>query len=177
MDTATSRSMTGVGRARAYASPLPSPVPSSSLPPRPPPAILEVPSAHTLRHSARSRRIHLRLPTHPLEKPGSFALHYGYCDFAQYDGRWQGKGVRVAAPRRAPSPPVPAPPRRPPRPRAPSPPAPAIPEVVAKPKLPPCNPRITQTSSCIIRHFQTAISLAKCSKARGICGFYGCLCD
>ena len=99
--------MTGVGRARAYASPLPShrprrpvppsPVPSSSLPPRPPPAILEVPSAPTPRHSARSRRIHLRLPTHPLEKPGSSALHYGYCDFAQYDGRWQGEGVRVPA--------------------------------------------------------------------------------
>ena len=38
------------------------------------------------RHSARSRGIHLRLPTHQPEKPAPFALHHGYCDFAQYDG-------------------------------------------------------------------------------------------
>ena len=131
--------MTGVGRARASASPPPPlvpspppprlPLPSSSLPrpiaplpspPRPPPAIPEVPSAHKLRHSARSRRIHLRLPAHPLEKPGSSALHYGYCDFAQYDGRWQGKGVRVPA--AAPRPIAPAAPsHRPIAPAAPSP--------------------------------------------------------
>ena len=137
MDTATSRSMTGVGRARAYASHVAPPsfalhvrlraVPGRTRPrpPSPPPAIPEVPSAHKLRHSARSRRIHLGLPTHPLEKPGSFALHYGYCDFAQYDGRWQGEGVRV--PRRAA---VHRPRARPTyRPRSLPRPPPAIPEV------------------------------------------------
>ena len=45
-----------------------------------------VPSAPKLRHSARSRGIHLRLPTHQAEKPVPSALQYGYCDFAQYDG-------------------------------------------------------------------------------------------
>ena len=39
-----------------------------------------------LRHSARSRGIHLCLPTQQPEKPAALALHYGYCDFAQYDG-------------------------------------------------------------------------------------------
>ena len=39
-----------------------------------------------LRHSARSRGIHLCLPTHQPEKPVPSALQYGYCDFAQYDG-------------------------------------------------------------------------------------------
>ena len=44
------------------------------------------PTAPKLRHSARSRGIHLCLPTHQAEKPVPSALHYGYCDFAQYDG-------------------------------------------------------------------------------------------
>ena len=110
------------------------PVPPSHRPrsrSRPPPAIPEVPSAHKLRHSARSRRIHLRLPTQPLEKPGSSALHYGYCDFAQYDGRWQGEGVPAAVP--VPSPPPPRPPCH--RPRSRPRPPPAIPEVPSAHKL------------------------------------------
>ena len=89
--------------------PVPSPPPPRPPVPRPP-AIPEVPSAHKLRHSVRSRRIHLRLPTHPLEKPGSSALHYGYCDFAQYDGRWQGEGVPVPRPAVPAARPVPVPP-------------------------------------------------------------------
>ena len=93
MDTATSRSMTvlcgvtvcagtddGVGRATA------SPPPTRSPSLRTPPVISEVPAAPKYRHSARSRGIHLRLPTHQPEKPAPSALHYGYCDFARYDG-------------------------------------------------------------------------------------------
>ena len=45
-----------------------------------------MPTAPKLRHSARSRGIHLCLPTHQPENPAPSALHYGYCDFAQYDG-------------------------------------------------------------------------------------------
>ena len=50
------------------------------------PSFPAVPSAPKLRHSARSRGIHLCLPTHQPEKPVPSALQYGYCDFAQYDG-------------------------------------------------------------------------------------------
>ena len=66
MDTATSRSMTVL----AFRMPLRNPVPF----------------ALQLRHSARSRGIHLCLPMQQPEKPAALALHYGYCDFAQYDG-------------------------------------------------------------------------------------------
>ena len=59
----------------------------------PTPTITEVPAEPKLRHSARSRGIHLRLPTHQPEKPAPSALHYGYCDFAQYDGVVWGDGV------------------------------------------------------------------------------------
>ena len=59
----------------------------------PTPTIPEVPAAPKYRHSARSRGIHLRLPTHQPEKPAPSALHYGYCDFAQYDGVVWGDGV------------------------------------------------------------------------------------
>ena len=51
---------------------------TSSFPKYPPPS--------KLRHSARSRRIHLPLPTHHPENPAPSAHHHGYCDFAQYDG-------------------------------------------------------------------------------------------
>ena len=100
MDTATSRSMTVlcgvtvcagtddvVGRATA------SPPPTRSPSLRAPPVIPEVPAEPKYRHSARSRGIHLRLPTHQPEKPAPSALHYGYCDFAQYDGVVWGDGV------------------------------------------------------------------------------------
>ena len=106
MDTATSRSMTVLASPKYPQHPnfvipeVPSAPklrhPRSTLcaqtssspkyPPRPNFVIPEVPSAPKLRHSARSRRIHLRLPTHQPEKPAPSALHYGYCDFAQYDG-------------------------------------------------------------------------------------------
>ena len=59
---------------------------SPKCPPHPNFVIPEVPSVPKLRHSARSRRIHLRTPTHSPYKPAPPALHYGYCDFAQYDG-------------------------------------------------------------------------------------------
>ena len=47
-----------------------------------------MPFAPQQRHSAHSRGIHLRLPTHQPETPAASALRYGYCDFGQYDGRW-----------------------------------------------------------------------------------------
>ena len=59
---------------------------AESMTPAPHPAIPEVPLAPQLRHSVRSRGIHLREPTHQPEKPAPSALHHGYCDFAQYDG-------------------------------------------------------------------------------------------
>ena len=55
-------------------------------PPNPNAVIPGVPVEPKLRHSARSRGIHLCLPTHQPEKPVPSALQYGYCDFAQYDG-------------------------------------------------------------------------------------------
>ena len=82
MDTATSRSMTALVRQRCMRRRITALVRQR----RPPPVIPEVPSAPQLRHSARSRRIHLPLPTHHPENPASFARHHGYCDFAQYDG-------------------------------------------------------------------------------------------
>ena len=51
-----------------------------------PPVIPGVTAEPKLRHSARSRGIHLPLPTHQPENPAPSALHHGYCDFAQYDG-------------------------------------------------------------------------------------------
>ena len=97
MDTATSRSMTALAGQRHLCPRTPScrhskashrtPTPSSpKYPLRPNTVIPEVPVEPQLRHSARSRRIHLRLPTHPPENPAPSALHHGYCDFAQYDG-------------------------------------------------------------------------------------------
>ena len=47
-----------------------------------------MPFAPQHRHSAHSRGIHLRMPTHQPETPAALALRYGYCDFAQYDDRW-----------------------------------------------------------------------------------------
>ena len=52
----------------------------------PAPTFSEVPAAPQLRHSARSRGIHLPLPMLQPEKPAPSARHHGYCDFAQYDG-------------------------------------------------------------------------------------------
>ena len=92
MDTATSRSMTALARPRHSGPPTPSsrhstPLqPAPKCPPHPNFVIPEAPSVPKLRHSARSRRIHLRTPTHSPYKPAPPALHYGYCDFAQYDG-------------------------------------------------------------------------------------------
>ena len=74
MDTATSRSMTALVEQRCPRLPTP------------PPVISGVPAEPQHRHSVRSRGIHLRLPWHQSENPAPFALHYGYCDFAQYDG-------------------------------------------------------------------------------------------
>ena len=78
----------GVGRATVSPSPdTPSRLPTqSSRLSTPPPIISGVPAEPQHRHSARSRGIHLRLPWHQPENPTPFALHYGYCDFAQYDG-------------------------------------------------------------------------------------------
>ena len=97
MDTATSRSMTVlVGQGVSvlwHPSPVIPEVPvesklrhSRSSCRIQTPSFPAVPTAPKLRHSARSRGIHLRLPTHQAEKPAPTALHYGYCDFAQYDG-------------------------------------------------------------------------------------------
>ena len=105
----------GVGRATV------SPPPTRSPSLRAPPVTPEVPAAPKHRHSARSRGIHApclqpppfpkypqhpnfvipravaesisRLPRHQPEKPAPSALHYGYCDFAQYDGVVWGDGV------------------------------------------------------------------------------------
>ena len=88
MDTATSRSMTALVGQRCPRLPTRSSRLStqSSRLSTPPPIIPGVPAEPQHRHSARSRGIHLCLPTHQPEKPEPFALHYGYCDFAQYDG-------------------------------------------------------------------------------------------
>ena len=97
MDTATSRSMTvlvGQGHlcppapfSRHSRSSCGTQTPSfPKYPPNPNAVILVVTAEPKLRHSARSRGIHLCLPTHQPEKPVPSALQYGYCDFAQYDG-------------------------------------------------------------------------------------------
>ena len=88
MDTATSRSMTALVGQRCPRLPTRSSRLStqSSRLSTPPPIISGVPAEPQHRHSARSRGIHLSLPTHQPENPTPFALHYGYCDFAQYDG-------------------------------------------------------------------------------------------
>ena len=52
----------------------------------PAPTFSEVPVERKLRHSARSRGIHLPLPMLQPEKPAPSARHHGYCDFAQYGG-------------------------------------------------------------------------------------------
>ena len=52
----------------------------------PAPTFSEVPAAPQLRHSARSRGIHLPLPMLQPEKPAPSARHHGYCEFAQYGG-------------------------------------------------------------------------------------------
>ena len=54
-----------------------------------------VTAAPKLRHSARSRGIHLRLPTHLPKNPVPSAHPDGYCDFAQYDGRRHSRGSCV----------------------------------------------------------------------------------
>ena len=84
MDTATSRSMTAVV--------IPTAVAESSVRCAQTPSLCAVPPAPKLRHSARSRGIHLRLPRHQPENPEPPALHHGYCDFAQYDGRRHSRG-------------------------------------------------------------------------------------
>ena len=50
------------------------------------PSFPKYPPNPQLRHSARSRGIHLCMPRQQPETPVALALHYGYCDFAQYDG-------------------------------------------------------------------------------------------
>ena len=101
MDTATSRSMTVVGIPRSSRHSGGSSGTSSfrgscgtqtssfpEYPRNPNPVIPGVPAEPKLRHSARSRGIHLPLPMHQPENQAPLALHHGYCDFAQYDGRW-----------------------------------------------------------------------------------------
>ena len=84
MDTATSRSMTAVVISRAVAESSAVCAQTSSF--------HAVPSASKLRHSARSRGIHLRVAKASAREASAPALHYGYCDFAQYDGRRHFKG-------------------------------------------------------------------------------------
>ena len=86
MDTATSRSMTVLVGQGHLCPPAPFSRHSRSSCRIQTPPFPAVPTAPKLRHSARSRGIHLRLPTHQPEKPVPSALQYGYCDFAQYDG-------------------------------------------------------------------------------------------
>ena len=96
-----------------HSAPLPS---SPKYPPNPNFVIPEVPTEPKLRHSARSRGIHLRLPMHQPDKPASSAPKHGYCDFAQYDGACH-------------SAPLPSSPKYPPNPNF------VIPEVPTEPKL------------------------------------------
>ena len=84
MDTATSRSMTAVVISRAVAESSAVCAQTSSF--------HAVPSASKLRHSARSRGIHLRVAKASAREASAPALHYGYCDFAQYDDRRHFKG-------------------------------------------------------------------------------------
>ena len=70
----------------------PNPVTLRSAPCAQTPSLCAVPLAPKLRHSARSRGIHLRLPRHQPWNPAPFAIHHGYCDFAQYDGCRHSRG-------------------------------------------------------------------------------------
>ena len=66
-----------------------------------------VPSASKLRHSARSRGIHLRVAKASAREASAPALHYGYCDFAQYDGRRHSDGSCGIQRRLRPNPAIP----------------------------------------------------------------------
>ena len=100
MDTATSRSMTAVGIPRAVAESSAPCAQTSSFraPSRHSRSAPSAPNFVIPRAVAESIS---RLPRHQPRNPAPFAIPYGYCDFAQYDGCWYSEGsCRIQCPLR-----------------------------------------------------------------------------